>query len=401
MESLDNISQTPLSENQENLLKARSPPELVTSTPSKRSRAGLPSFKRLWTRKLSSSVNCLALGNVMTEKKSNLKKGALDIIVGTDTGQLLNINEDQEGFILETKGGPIQSMLIYDVTGFGCPDLIVGDSYGAISIFEREQLIGKRNISASVKHMAIFHDAVNGFEIVVGDSAGVLSAFTASYDIWRLKLTDETDILPREIREGMEENVALDPAIRCILCVSLLDSHQIETKYLLACDRSPFVHFLQGGIRRLSIPVPCVVNAMCSGYFSRKDNFDPEIFVSKNNTSAATQVALGGDDGQVYLLEDYTIVNLLKMDQPITNLKSFRPHDLDSTETDFLLCTGYFNEIRVYKDAELICSIITEDWVCCIMVGDVDGDGEAEFVIGMMNQVVEVYGCDSSDYMLE
>lgn len=38
---------------------------------------------------------------------------------------------------------------------------------------------------------------MRGFEIVAGDTAGILSAFTVNEERWRLKLIDETDILPR------------------------------------------------------------------------------------------------------------------------------------------------------------------------------------------------------------
>ncbi|CAG8452242.1 7243_t:CDS:2 [Ambispora gerdemannii] len=357
--------------------RSHSPPPHFAIRPNKRTRITLPSFKRLWTRKLASSVNCLIVGALPSERSSKaVIKETSHIIVGTNEGKIFMFGEDKEGIMMETKSGPIQSIVLCDITGFGIPDIIVGDSYGSVMIFEKQQLVVKRELGAAVKHMTMFRDAVNGHELVIGDSAGVLSALTLYQD-------------------GM----SFDPSIRCMLHVTLLDQFQIPTKFLLVCDRSPYVHLIQSGIRTLSIIVPSssIANAMCSGYFRRKDIFDPEVVNIRYDMPSAVQVVLGCEDGNIYIMEDYTIHNMLKMDNPITDVKRFRPHNLESTETDFLVCIGHFNEVRIFKDCEPLRSIITDDLVSAIDIGDANNDGRPELIIGMLNNTIEVYGYDDEN----
>ncbi|CAG8754970.1 5543_t:CDS:2 [Ambispora leptoticha] len=136
---------------------------------------------------------------------------------------------------------------------------------------------------------------------------------------------------------------------------------------------------------------------MCSGYFRGKDVFDPEVVNVRYDMPSAVQVVLGCEDGNIYIMEDYMIHNMLKIDNPITDVKRFRPHDLESTETDFLVCIGHFNEVRIFKDCELFRSIITDDLVSTIDIGDTNNDGRPELIIGMLNNTIEVYGYDDDE----
>ncbi|CAG8512618.1 9059_t:CDS:2 [Paraglomus occultum] len=364
--------------------KTHSPPSSPYRS-KKRLRTVLPAFKRTWIRTLNSSVNCLAVGAPSDDTQMDKKSLMVSVAVGTESGKVIIFNEGKEDVVIETKGGSIQSMLLFDVTRFGSTDLIVGDSHGTVTIFEKKQMLSKRNLGAAVRCLEIFQDAVGGYEIVAGDASGVISAFTAYKHMWRIKLTDETDILQQTA--GVMKDTC-DPRIRCMLFVSLLDHFNVETDYLLACDRSPYVHFIQGGQRVLSIEVPYTINSMCTGYFRRDYRtllfYDPRV----------RQVILGGENGYIYLLERYQVTTLLKIDYPVLNVARFRPNRLDSAETDYLLCTGHFNEVRIYKDGQFIQGITTEDWIYTLAVADVDEDDQDELVIGMMNNCVEIYKYD-------
>ncbi|CAG8662254.1 3242_t:CDS:2, partial [Ambispora leptoticha] len=140
--------------------RSHSPPPHFAFRPNKRTRITLPTFKRLWTRKLASSVNCLIVGALPSEKSSKtVHKETSYIIVGTNEGKVFMFGENKEGIMMETKSGPIQSIILCDITGFGIPDIIVGDSYGSVMIFEKQQLVVKRELGAAVKHMTMFRDA--------------------------------------------------------------------------------------------------------------------------------------------------------------------------------------------------------------------------------------------------
>ena len=48
---------------------------------------------------------------------------------------------------LETKGGPVQSLVLDDVTKFGSIDLISGDSKGTVTIFCNGQILNRQSVS--------------------------------------------------------------------------------------------------------------------------------------------------------------------------------------------------------------------------------------------------------------
>lgn len=68
--------------------------------------------------------------------------------------------------MLETKGGPVQSILLHDVTGFGALDLVVGDSNGTVTIFSRQQMLSKRSVGAAVGQLEIFRNAGTSLHLI-------------------------------------------------------------------------------------------------------------------------------------------------------------------------------------------------------------------------------------------
>ena len=53
----------------------------------------------------------------------------------------------QKSSSLETKGGPVQTLAIHDVTRFYSNDLVVVDSRGMLTVFCNEQILNRRQIS--------------------------------------------------------------------------------------------------------------------------------------------------------------------------------------------------------------------------------------------------------------
>jgi hypothetical protein len=61
---------------------------------------------------------------------------------------------------LETKGGPIQTAAIHNVTKFVSNDLIVGDSRGMLTVFSNGQILSRQTLSDnSIQCLQVEEDA--------------------------------------------------------------------------------------------------------------------------------------------------------------------------------------------------------------------------------------------------
>ena len=47
----------------------------------------------------------------------------------------------------ETKGGPIQSLVVHDVTKLSSRDIVIGDSRGFVTVFCNEQILARKVIT--------------------------------------------------------------------------------------------------------------------------------------------------------------------------------------------------------------------------------------------------------------
>ncbi|ORY04807.1 hypothetical protein K493DRAFT_311200 [Basidiobolus meristosporus CBS 931.73] len=345
------------------------PEDPVPPTKRKKSDQPEPDFTftctQVWRRWLDQNINTLVVGKMFADQAE------ADVILGTDTGNIIVINSNKKDVVLDTKADAIQTLLLHDVTRLGGSELLAGDSQGTIITFCREQILSKQSFGSSVKCLEVYFDALNGFEVVSGDMTGVITAFLPHWRLWRTSLYDETFKLPRAYLNDTD-----DPAIRCLLSVILPDAHGVDTHFILACDGSPYVHFLQKGTLTKSLELPCLINCMCYGYF-----------VESTSPQKPHQVALGGNDGNVYILEDFKVRKLMNIDHPVTNVKRLK---MEGT-TDVLLCTGHMNGAQLYKDGRLIHQIETDDWIHGVGIGDIDKDGADEIAFSLLNNEVLVY----------
>lgn len=56
---------------------------------------------------------------------------------------------------METKGGSIQAMHLYDLTGLRAQDLVVGDSNGVVTMFSRQRFLSKLDVGSPATHICI------------------------------------------------------------------------------------------------------------------------------------------------------------------------------------------------------------------------------------------------------
>ncbi|GAA5810369.1 hypothetical protein MFLAVUS_003790 [Mucor flavus] len=322
-------------------------------------------FQKLWYRKLYDSINFLAVGKPFLEELSEEN----DILIGTTAGRVLILNETKpvEG-LLETKGGSIQSIKLYDLTGFGALDLAVGDCDGVVTLFSRQQILSKRDLGSAVTDITIHSDLVGGCEIIAGDINGTVTSFQQHDALWKINIAGESAKLSTLGLVGRRS-----PSIRCMLSTVLKDRFGMDMTCLLVCDGWPLVHFIQTGVRIQTLRSPSVIHSAGSYKLDSQ------------------QVLLAGQDGYIYIMINFEIFQWIKVGFCLSTLIKFRPSVLSEEETDMVICTGHSNEVLIYQNGEQISHIRTSDWPHAITLGDVNADGQDELVLGLLDQTIEVY----------
>ncbi|KAL9552715.1 hypothetical protein PS6_004336 [Mucor atramentarius] len=345
-------------------------------------------FQKLWSNKLSDSINCLAVGKPFLEELSEEN----DILIGTTAGRVLILNQTKpvEG-LLETKGGSIQSILLHDLTGFGALDLAVGDCDGIVTLFSRQQILSKRDLGSAITDLNIYSDLAGGCEIIAGDINGSLTSFQQHDALWKINISEESAKLATLGVTGRKS-----PSIRCTLSTVLKDRFGMDMACLLVCDGWPLVHFIQNGERTFSVRSP----SLCAGHFLRSN--DLRRFMVNDHNKKGTeshklnyqQVLMAGKDGYVYIMIDFEIFQWFRVGFCLEKIIRFRPSALDDNETDLIICTGHSNEVLIYQNGERISHIRTSDWPHAVTLGDINADGQDELVLGLLDQTIEVYEWD-------
>ncbi|CAO3662858.1 unnamed protein product [Umbelopsis ramanniana] len=259
-------------------------------------------------------------------------------------------------------------------------DLIVGDSDGTVTVFSRRQMLSKRIIGAAITHLEMYEDLIGGFEIISGGVDGIVTSFHPHDSRWRCNVGEES----ARLYTGSAA-AGHSPSIRCLLSVKLEDTDGLSVAYILVCDGWPLLHFLSKGERIMTISLPSIINTMCAGYFSR----------SSRNTNAdepggKQQIALAGQNGDIYIMENYKISAFFSVGYPVTKLLRYRPRGFENTSPDVLICAGHRNELKAYHNGSLIATYETEDWIHDMTLGDIDADDNEELVLGLLNQTILV-----------
>ncbi|RCI05749.1 hypothetical protein CU098_012765 [Rhizopus stolonifer] len=342
---------------------------------------------KLWSTKLSDSVNCLTVGKPFLKDSSEEN----DILIGTTAGRVLILNQTKAvECLLETKGGSIQAIRLHDLTGYGTLDLAVGDCDGVVTLFSKQKILSKREVGSAITDIVIDNDLVGGCEIIAGDMSGMISSFQQHDALWKINIAEESSKLALLGTKGRRS-----PSIRCMLATVLKDRFNLDMACLLVCDGWPFVHFIQHGERTMSLRTPTVIQSICSGNFIDSNSlrkFQPgeksRISQEKLNDP---QVLLAGKDGYVYIMINFEIFQWIKVGFIITNILRWRPSNIKEEETDLLVCTGHSNEVLVFQNGEKVSVISTSDWPHAVTLGDVNADGRDELILGLLNQTIDVY----------
>ncbi|XP_060574235.1 uncharacterized protein LOC132731946 [Ruditapes philippinarum] len=323
----------------------------------------------LFKIKTSYKFNCLRLGTAF-------KKDLQGLIVGGEDGIIRiydmssNIETKNPKILLETKGGPIQTMAVHDVTKFYNDDLVTGDSVGMVTIFCNQQILCRHSLAKdSIKCLQIHKDQLGNCSIVTSDESGYICATSPSKELWRININN----LPTS-KGPTEKSV-----VTCLLSTDLVTPTGEKCSYILAADDNKHLHFVHQGEVVMTLNTPEIITAMCSGLFIDADKLD--FGQDAGNMKSQSQVALGCNNGAIYILHNFTI-----SEEEFGNAKyhitHLIPHQSVNLKVDLLLCAGHFNALHIYHEGKKVGSYETPEWINSMDLSLGDKDKKPEIVVG-------------------
>ncbi|XP_071501440.1 uncharacterized protein [Diadema antillarum] len=340
-------------------------------------------IRRLWNIQVNDTFNTLLAGRVFRHDHSSLLLGSEDGVVRfyqIPTSLHSTETEKPEPILsLETKGGPIQAMVVHNVANFGSLELITADSRGTVTIFGKQQILDKRSVSDhALNSLQVDMDGAGNLAIVAGDVEGQIHAVLPFSSLWKLRIPQTKSTQRKDLKssEGIQE----------LLATRLYSSSSgIATNYILASDRAKNLHFIQQGSLVLTLPTSSCIKTMCSGYFmSLPDEADiPEL-----KSGIDHQVALGGEDGTISIMSNFKISELqyTNINLPITEMLCLSSVQNDGK--DSLLCSGHFNLVFLYHNGQCLAKYQTSDWVVAMSLCEAEKDGEQDIIIGCRDNTV-------------
>ncbi|XP_071802881.1 uncharacterized protein [Asterias amurensis] len=331
------------------------------------------SLQTLWKTKLRHPFNHIVVGKLFRLPNDYIVVGCEDGIIRmydipSSQGPNTELDEPEPRQCLETKGGPVQSLVLADITHFSTADLIAGDSRGTMTIFCNGQILSRQSISElSLNFLQVDTDAAGNPSLLAGDTGGVINALLPYSHLWKLQLNP------------VSQSVDNGPSgVKSLLATLLVGSSGQMSNYILASDDRCNLHFIQQGLIVLTLKTPAVVTAMCCGNFLSKDELQTtEVF-----QGSTSQVALGGKDGSIFIMNNFQIhkAEFANMQLPIMHLASIATGHSD--ELDSLLSAGHSNYVTLYHNRKLVNRYQASDWINSLAVADLDKNGEQEILIG-------------------
>jgi len=334
-----------------------------------------PQVLELWKTQLDADFCAMTVATLF-------KATGLSLVVGCEDG-MVRVHDFSHKVppspspqtTLETKSGPIQCLVVRDVTRFYHNDLIVGDSCGMLTIFCNKQILSRQSLSAdSLICLTVVENNAGSPVIVSSNDAGVVTGVEATAVLWRINLNSLSN-----------KNPSINVKVLCLLSAEMTDASGNKRKYILAADNSRRIHLICNGMVVSSLNAPSNITAMTQGRFISSAKLGlPSVSPAASDNE---QVALAGSNGAVYIMHNFqiTLDDYVNARSPITSLCTVPKPDLPS---DLLLCAGHFSSLNLYNEGQLLTQYPTSDWVSNIVPADVDGDGCLEVVIGCMDRTV-------------
>ncbi|RUS80355.1 hypothetical protein EGW08_011894 [Elysia chlorotica] len=339
--------------------------------------------KELWRAKLKE------LFSEMIVASSLFSISGINVVTGGEDGMVRIYQVTAQGLDtkpkleLETKSGPIQCLAVHDITRFYNSDLIVGDSCGVLTMFCNKLILSRQSLTSDedcINCVTVIQDNDNIPVAVCCSDSGVITAVRPNKLIWRLDLKNTN--LPVESKRIASFAVK----VTCLIGFVMTDVCGNKRLYILAADDAKRIHVISKGIIVRCIATPVNITAMCQGRIISPAKFEP--YILGEESPEGEQVALGGDNGAVFILDRFEVTHeYINAQSPITRLKCL--HQPESN-TDLLLCAGHFNALQLYKDGLVLMEFETSAWVISIDLADVDEDGTDEVLISCMDNNVVV-----------
>ncbi|XP_064603523.1 uncharacterized protein LOC135468961 [Liolophura sinensis] len=338
--------------------------------------------KRLWSFRAKDRFNTLVVDTIFRYPGLSVILGGEDGIIRIHAQPPTGIHDKQpqkpKG-TLETKSGPVQNLVVHDVTRFYHKDLIVGDATGRLTVFCDSQILSRQTISShGINCVQVLQDPIGNVSIVSSDSSGVIAAHLPSAELWRINLNDQ--------------HIARDPglslSVKCLLAVEVTSHQGQRSSYILASDNARQVQVINQGVVVLTIKTPETITAMCSGTFLPRAKLSlPPDKGDYSEDKPVTQIALGASNGAIYILHDFTLSQdeYANTGLPIMHLSGLSIPDIQS---DLLLCAGHFNTLQVFYEGKKSGQYQMVDWVNSLHLVDLDGDGTQEVVLGCLDNSV-------------
>ncbi|KAI8068415.1 hypothetical protein BC940DRAFT_366950 [Gongronella butleri] len=354
-------------------------------------------WKRAWHRKLKEQVNCLLVGNPFGRQN----RQGNDILIGSLHGRVLYVNRNKDVQLLcESKGGPVQCVLIQDLDGSWQPTVLVGDCDGKVTFFRNQQIQGNIKIGRPIHALVHHENEVGDHQLVAGDSHGSVTSFGLHATTWKQNLDYYSNNL------DLHDSGAFQyMAVKCLHSVKLQDDRNARVSCLLACSGASTVFVVyEESIENIRTPTP--IESICSGFFVTKDEVERlrtrnedgmDVDDEERPPTTATvdvQVLLAGQDGHTYIMIDFEIYPYFQAEWTVTHVLRFRPRSLPSKETDMVICAGQSDVIAVYHHGKRVSEIKCKDWPQCIALGDLDQEGKDSLVVGYEDQSIDVFSFD-------
>ncbi|KAI8897584.1 hypothetical protein BC833DRAFT_565688 [Globomyces pollinis-pini] len=100
------------------------------------------------------------------------------------------------------------------------------------------------------------------------------------------------------------------------------------------------------------------------------------------------QVVFGGENGILYVLDNYKILEYATVGYSITEVLGISH---SQGKSDYVLCRGHFPGVYLYHEGKLIIHFETNDWVYAISLSD-----DRTLALGVMDDTIQLIKLEES-----